>query len=47
MKRSDVLAPLSRDHHVRFEERELFSLLEERLQPDDLARLGEAIEAHA
>ena len=30
--------------HVRFEERDLFSLLEERLPEDDLARLGEAIE---
>jgi Hemerythrin HHE cation binding domain len=30
--------------HVRFEERDLFSLLEERLPKDDLARLGEAIE---
>jgi hemerythrin-like domain-containing protein len=29
--------------HVRFEERVLFVLLEERLAPDELARLGEAI----
>jgi hypothetical protein len=29
---------------VRFEERELFGLLEERLPEGDLARLGEAIE---
>jgi hypothetical protein len=30
--------------HVRFEERHLFALLEERLPEDDLARLGDAIE---
>jgi hypothetical protein len=30
--------------HVRFEERRLFTLLEERLPEDDLARLGDAIE---
>jgi len=31
--------------HVRFEERELFVMLEERLSDDDLGRLAEAIEA--
>ena len=31
--------------HVRFEERELFVLLEERLGEDELARIGAAIEA--
>ena len=31
--------------HVRFEERELFELLESRLNPDELARLGQEIEA--
>jgi hemerythrin-like domain-containing protein len=30
--------------HVRFEERHLFALLEERLREDELARLGDAIE---
>jgi hemerythrin-like domain-containing protein len=30
--------------HVRFEERELFVVLERRLAPDALARLGEAVE---
>jgi hemerythrin-like domain-containing protein len=30
--------------HVRFEERHLFALLEERLAEDELARLGDAIE---
>jgi hemerythrin-like domain-containing protein len=30
--------------HVRFEERHLFGLLEERLSEDELARLGEAID---
>lgn len=29
--------------HVRFEERELFTTLERRLAPDDLARLGAAV----
>jgi hemerythrin-like domain-containing protein len=29
--------------HVRFEERELFAVLERRLAPDALARLGEAV----
>lgn len=31
--------------HVRFEERELFELLEARLHPDRLSRLGEEIES--
>jgi len=31
--------------HVRFEERELFELLESRLEPDELAHLGRRIEA--
>jgi hypothetical protein len=31
--------------HVRFEERHLFALLEARLPEDELARLGEAVEA--
>lgn len=31
--------------HVRFEERELFELLESRLGPEELARLGQEIEA--
>jgi Hemerythrin HHE cation binding domain len=37
------LGQLLRDH-VRFEERRLFGLLQERLPEPDLARLGEAIE---
>jgi hemerythrin-like domain-containing protein len=37
------LGQLLRDH-VRFEERQLFGLLEARLPEPDLARLGEAIE---
>jgi hemerythrin-like domain-containing protein len=32
------------DDHVRFEERELFPMVEEALEPDDLARLAIAIE---
>jgi hypothetical protein len=32
-------------NHVRFEERQLFVLLEERLAEDELMRLGEAVEA--
>jgi len=32
------------DDHVRFEERELFPMVEEALDPDDLARLAIAIE---
>ena len=31
--------------HVRFEERELFQLLQSRLDADELNRLGQAIEA--
>jgi hypothetical protein len=37
------LGQLLRDH-VRYEERHLFGLLEERLPDDELARLGDAIE---
>lgn len=37
------LGELLRDH-VRYEERHLFALLEERLPEDDLARLGAAVE---
>ena len=33
--------------HVRFEERELFALLEQRLPETELARLGVAIAAHS
>lgn len=32
------------DDHVRFEERELFPMVEQALEPDDLARLAIAIE---
>jgi hemerythrin-like domain-containing protein len=39
-----VLGQLLHDH-VRFEERHLFGLLEERLPDEDLARLGDAVDS--
>ena len=35
------------DAHVRFEERHAFPLLEQRLEPDELARLGRELDAAA
>lgn len=34
------------DRHIRFEERELFPLLEATLSPEQLERIGEALAAH-
>jgi hemerythrin-like domain-containing protein len=44
VEEAHVLGELLNDH-VRFEERELFELLESRLDADELHRLGEEIEA--
>ena len=44
MDDAHALGALLNDH-VRFEERELFELLESRLDPDELDRLGQEIEA--